>query len=175
MKWYHGSPNKFTEFDPDRIGLNGTAEGIGYYFTDKKRIAEAYGEEGYLYTAKIAGKKPLSSVEKTITTKELEWILSRLDEELEYLSNYGEVAYSGREQIMREAISAEYNYNDTDAEILESMYANSGQDPIVIKLFHEGLGYDHIEPTQESEWGEDQKILIALTNDIIKFERIEEL
>lgn len=33
---YHGSKAHFEKFDYSKMGLNGTAEGYGFYFTDKK-------------------------------------------------------------------------------------------------------------------------------------------
>lgn len=67
---YHGTPNKFTVFDPKKLGgKNGTAEGYGIYFSDTQEVTKAYGNEqlkGYLNVT-----HPATSFEKTIKPKDL--------------------------------------------------------------------------------------------------------
>lgn len=45
QKTYHGSPNTFTEFDPN-VRVTGRTRGEGYYTSPKKDFAENYAKEG---------------------------------------------------------------------------------------------------------------------------------
>lgn len=172
MELYHGSPNKFTEFDYGRIRMNGTTEGVGFYFTDNKKIAEGYTNGGYLYTVDFKGKKALSSHKKTITKKELEKVIGAIEKEIGYLDNYGDVGYEGYARLMKMAVENNYTNNESDADIMGSIYMACGDDEGVIELFYKVLGYDHLVATPD--WG-DQKLYIALTNDIIKIKKVEKL
>lgn len=169
---YHGSPNKFDQFDYSRIRTNGTSEGVGFYFTDNKQIASGYGSNGYIYTVELNVSKALSDNRKTLTIDEIKQLVIELDKQEEYLSNYGDVSFEGYDKVLQIAIDNLYNYNDTDTEIMGSIYNECGENENVIHLFHELLGYDYIESTPD--WG-NQKLYIALTNDVIEILEIEEL
>ena len=173
MKYYHGSPNKFEIFDYNKIRTNGSSEGLGFYFTDNIDIAKGYGSDGYLYCVKLKGKKPLSDNEKTITKDDLKMYIEELHMFTNFLDNYGEIEYSGYDYVLNLALDSEYNYNDTDTEIISSIYNAVGENEKTITLLYELLGYDHIlsKPT----WGENQNIYIALTNDIIEILNIDKL
>lgn len=57
---YHGSKSIFTVFDTGRIGLNGSQEGQGIYFTDNKDFAEGYSDgKGQLLEGYLNIQKPL--------------------------------------------------------------------------------------------------------------------
>jgi hypothetical protein len=68
---YHGSPNQFDEFDKNMIGSNSGNKGLlgeGFYFTDKKSLAEDYANgsrnlanngNGMVYEANLDVKNPL--------------------------------------------------------------------------------------------------------------------
>lgn len=172
MELYHGSPNKFTEFDYSRIRTNGSSEGVGFYFTSNKKIAEGYGEGGYLYTVELKGKKPLDDNKKTLTKEELRVIIEELHRDYNYLSNYGEVDYEGYEKVLRRAVENEYDSCDTDTEILGSLYNTLGENENVIKKFYTVLGYDYV--VSKPSWGE-QELYIALTNDVITIKKVEKL
>lgn len=169
---YHGSKELFKMFDYNKIGLNGTSEGKGFYFTDKIGIASGYGEGGYLYTVEFSGKKSLSSDERTITREELKRYLLALHEETDYLSNWGEIAREGLDKILNKAVDGEYEYSDNDVDIISSITNASGNMEVSLLLVYKILGYDSI--VLDAEWGSGQKLYIALTNDIIKFVDIKE-
>lgn len=169
---YHGSPNKFEQFDYSRIRTNGTSEGVGFYFTDNKSIATGYGNKGYLYTVNLSGKKAMSDNEKTLTKGEIRTLIIELNEREEFLSNFGDVDYEGFEKVLRNAVNNTYDYCDTDSELISVIYNTAGENEIVIELFREVLGYDHI--TSTPDWG-NQKLYIALTNDIIEIVEVEVL
>ena len=174
MLVYHGSKELFERFDYKKMGTNGTMEGKGFYFTDTKKIAEHYAQNGYLYTVKFNGKKSLSSDNKTITRQQLKKYLKALDEKLDYLSNWGDKDYDGLDKVMNEAINGEYDGSDNDVDMIAGIVNTSGDTEDSLTLLYEILGYDSIVCT-EVDWGEEQKIYIALINDIIKIIDIQKI
>lgn len=164
MTWYHGSPNKFDRFSYDSIRTNGTSEGVGFYFTNQQHIAKGYGETGYIYTVTLTGEKSLSSTHKTITRSALSRFLVKLDALNGFLSNYGDVTFEGLNTVLEEALSGEYDHNDSDTDIIASIYNGSGEDETVLTLCVSELGYDHI--LLPADWG-NQELYIALSPDII--------
>lgn len=170
---FHGSKNFFDVFDYSRIGLNGTSEGKGFYFTDSMSIASRYGESGYLYTVEFNGKKSLSSEKKTITRQQLKKYLLALDKETEYLSNWGDKDYDSLEKILNEAVRGEYEQSDNDVDMISGIANASGDIETSLSLLYKMLGYDSI--VVDAEWGSGQRIYIALTNDIIKMVDVQTL
>ncbi|MEH7210110.1 hypothetical protein V7094_28545 [Priestia megaterium] len=165
MLTYHGSKELFETFDYSKIGLNGTSEGKGFYFTDNKNIALGYGEEGYLYTVEFHGKKSLHSDKKTITRQQLKKYLKALDEETEYLSNWGDKYYEGLEKVLNEAVCGEFENSDNDVDLISGIANGCGDMETSLMLLHKMLGYDSI--VEDAEWG-NQRLYIALTNEVIE-------
>lgn len=165
---YHGSKERFNQFDYDKIGLNGTAEGIGFYFTDNIDISKKYGERGYLYTIDFKGEKPLSNDKKTITRQQLRKYLIALDNKTEYLSNWGDKDYEGLNKVLEDAVNGEYEESDNDVDLICGIAKISGDLEFSLTLLYEMFGYDSIHAEYE-----DQKIYIALINDIIKVIHVE--
>ncbi|WCK57436.1 hypothetical protein PP175_25555 (plasmid) [Aneurinibacillus sp. Ricciae_BoGa-3] len=163
---FHGSKEFFDTFDYSKIGLNGTSEGKGFYFTDSMSIASGYGENGYLYTVEFNGKKSLSSEKKTITRQQLKKYLLALDKETEYLSNWGDKDYEGLEKVLNEAVRGEYEQSDNDVDMISGIANTCGDMETSLSLVYQMLGYDSI--IVDAEWGNGQRIYIALTNDIIE-------
>lgn len=170
---YHGSKEKFDVFDYHKIGSNGTSEGKGFYFTDNVDIAKNYGRNGYLYTVDFHGKKSLHSEQKTITKEELKVYLLALNEETDYLSNWGDIAYEGVEKVINRAIQGEYEQSENDVDIIAGIANASGNMEISLSLVYSVLGYDSI--IVDAEWGNEQRLYIALTNDIITILDIKKL
>lgn len=174
MLVYHGSPNKFSKFDYSRIRTNGTSEGVGFYFTDKESIARGYGGGGYLYTVELKGKKAISDNRKTITKAQVKKLLEAVEKNTtSYIENYGDIGSGGYNKVFNQALDNLYDYNDTDTEIMGELYNACGENEEIVKLFYTVLGYDHIE--SNPEWGGEQKIYIALTNDIINIKKVEKI
>jgi ADP-Ribosyltransferase in polyvalent proteins len=173
MLVYHGSKELFEVFDYSKIGTNGTMEGKGFYFTDSIGVASGYGDNGYLYTVEFNGKKSLDSEKKTITRQQLKKYLLVLHEETDYLSNWGEVGYEGLEKVLNEAVRGEYEQSDNDVDIISGIANASGNMEVSLSLVYKVLGYDSI--VLDAEWGNGQKLYIALTNDIIKIVDVKEL
>lgn len=170
---FHGSQQLFDTFDYGKIGLNGTSEGKGFYFTDSINIASRYGQNGYLYTVEFNGKKSLSSDKKTITRQQLKKYLLALDEKTEYLSNWGDKDYEGLEKVLNEAVRGEYEQSDNDVDLISGISNACGDMESSLSLVYELLGYDSI--MLDAEWGNGQRIYIALTNDIINIVNVKEL
>lgn len=78
---YHGTPSDFTVFDPSKIGTTGSAEGYGFYFTDKEEKAAGYKKnDGNIMKGYLKIQNPLSLTEKTLNRKEVEKLIRGLDE-----------------------------------------------------------------------------------------------
>ncbi|WP_145052710.1 hypothetical protein [Paenibacillus xylanexedens] len=174
---YHGSPYKFDQFDPTKIGLRATSEGYGFYFTNNKFIASNYAAGGYLYTVSFDGKKSLSSTEKTITRPQLRRFLAKLHETSngDFLDNFQEVAYHGMQKVLSYTTNLHYDYNDDDVDIIATICnAYGSKEPL--KILYEMLGYDHIKTLAEwSHDGEENMLYIALVNDVITIKSVEEI
>lgn len=159
---YHGSPNQFELFDYSKIREHGTAEGVGFYFTDARHIAENYGNNGFLYTIQFTGTKPLSSQSLTITKDAFKRYLSELDKQVDYLSNWGETTYEGYDTVLERAVEGEYNTSNDDVELIAGVVNASGNAEVALSLCESVLGYDCI--IVDAEWGGGIKIYIALTH-----------
>lgn len=169
---YHGSKEKFDSFNYDKMGLNGTAEGFGFYFTDSKTIASGYAQDGYLYTVEFMGQKPLSFNSITITRAQLRRYLKRLDETGQFLANYGETAYEGFDKVMREAINSIYDFSDNDVDIIGGICTAYGNREEPLKELYKLLGYDSI--TVQAEWGAvPHKIYIATVHEAYNIINVE--
>lgn len=167
---YHGSPTLFEDFDYSKVGTNGTSEGKGMYFTDKKKVAESYGREGYLYKVKFSGSKSLSSDSLTLTEEDFRKFVKALDKETDYLSNWGDTKYEGKETVVGYAVEGEYENAESDTELLGSLINSSGDIEAVNRLAYTLLGYDSI--VVDAEWG-NQRLYIALVQDVIEIVSVE--
>lgn len=171
---YHGSKEKFGKFDYNKVGKNGTSEGKGFYFTDKKAIAKGYGEGGYLYTVQFSGKKRLSSAKKIITKNQLAKYLLHLHGATDYLTNWGDISYDGLDYLLNLAVEGEYECSDNDVEMISGICNASGDLEVALNLLYKLLGYDSIV-IEDPEWGGEQKLYVALISDIIKIISVEKI
>lgn len=173
MYVYHGSPAKFEAFDYAKVGTQGTAEGKGFYFTDSELVARTYGRDGFLYKVEWLGKKSLSSTEMTISRQDFGLFLKKMDEENEYLSNWGDVACSGQETVLEWALEGEYDSSENDVDLISGVSNASGDLELTLRLLHEMFGYDSI--IASPEWGGTQTIYIALVPKAFKIESVVEV
>ena len=175
---YHGTPNKFDKFDYKFIGTQGSSEGRGFYFTDKKDIAKGYSKKGgQLIEAKIDIKKPISLEKKEITKADLKKFIDEYDkreralydgEGSGYLDNVGDINYKGRNKVLDEAVELEYNGSNNDVDIIHSIVNSSGGDnEFAYSVLKDTLGYDGIIAKNPS-WGKGQTITVAFSPDQIK-------
>lgn len=168
VRVYHGSAARFDEFSYSTIGTTATSEGQGFYFTDSPVIARDYAranpdEDGYLYEADFKGKKSLSPTRMNIGPKEMEGLLNSLDDDDEYLSNWGDVEYEGRSTVVRRAVEGSLG-GENDVDNVGSL-VNSGADAKrIYRHLYERYGYDHLEVATDwgvSDSGEPRKVYVA--------------
>lgn len=180
---YHGSPADFNTFSLDYLGTNGTAEGYGFYFTDKRSIAEGYssgregqqtGQKGKLFEVYLDIKKPLSDTKVTIPRAKFRKFLTELNkltdedgEPLEFLSNYGDVSWEGLNAVLDAAMEAEYDGSDNDVSMISSIINGFGQMERVYDVLRKVAGYDGII-VDKASWGGDQSIYITFRSEQAK-------
>ena len=181
---WHGSPSDFNEFSLRYLGTNGTAEGYGFYFTDRRAVAESYargteaqrhhGANGRLFEAFLNIAKPLSNERVTMTREEFRRFLRELSRQtdadgnpLELLSNYGDAAYEGENAVMREAERLEYDGNDNDVDIVHSIINAVGDKETVFRVLRSTTGFDGIV-ADNPKWGGDQTVYVAFSPTQIK-------
>lgn len=171
---FHGSPCLFDEFDYNKIGVNGTNEGKGFYFTDTRRIAEGYAEKGYLYTVLWKGKKPLSDKKVTISVEQFKRFILKLDENLNYLCNWGDKNFDGVTALLNQVIENEYYVAESDSELIGSIINATGNHEATLKILYSMFGYDSIE-IDSPEWGKGQVIYVALIKSAFEIIKVEKL
>lgn len=165
-KVYHGSPKEFDKFSYEFLGEQGTSEGYGFYFTDKKEIAEGYkkDDKGKLFEVVLDIKKPLNFTEKKITKPQLKKFIKAVDPDGSgYLSNWGDVSFEGYEKILNEAIKNEFEGSNNDVDLIHGIINAEGRSPErIYPILKETLGYDGII-VDKPEWGGDQKVYLAFS------------
>lgn len=168
---YHGSPVKFEKFDYRKIGTNGTTEGFGFYFTDQKRIALNYGEQGYILAARLHGKA-LNGNEVTLTKEEYKKLVVHLDEADDYLSNYGEKDFEGYQVVLNRAMET-YSQCEADSELIGGLVNSCGSVELVLSAVYNLFGYGYLVE-HETSWGNGQKVYTAFTNDVIELVEVKQ-
>lgn len=149
---YHGSKAIFTVFDTEKIGLNGSQEGQGIYFTDNKDFAEGFSDgKGQLLEGYLNIQKPLSDSELTLTREQVEQIIRKVDPSGDdLLANYSvDSRYYGTdkhnlwyESALNDALDSIMEYCGTDSEIMAEL-ANAGAGSAqVLKVLFDEFGYD---------------------------------
>lgn len=149
---YHGSKAIFTVFDTGKIGLNGSQEGQGIYFTDNKDFAEGYSDgKGQLLEGYLNIQKPLSDSEVTLTRKEVEQIIRKVDTSGDdLLANYSvDSRYYGTdkhklwyESALNDALDSIMEYCGTDSEIMAELANARAGSAQVLKVLFDEFGYD---------------------------------
>ena len=147
---YHGSQAQFTEFKHKYINLHGSQEGRGFYFTDKKLMAQGYEREGgQLLKGYLNITKPLSDTEFTLTRAEIKKLLKALDPTGDdIVINYdteGGMGYPSQawyNRAFNDALNAIMNYCDTDSEVLAEIRNSGADEETLLNTVREVLGYD---------------------------------
>ena len=158
---YHGSPSKFNEFSYRKMNTNGNAHGRGFYFTEKRSLAEGYETDGgQLLKGFLNIEKPLS--EETVTIKKselLKLVKATCEEEARsmveggsydtvkdaildtWISNYVMTYGMNLNDAYREVVDIIYSGNDNDVDMIaEITNAGAGHER-VLRLTHDLLGY----------------------------------
>jgi hypothetical protein len=97
LPFYHGSKATFTEFQWSKMGLNATAMGKGFYFTNDEALAQSYANdpEGSLIKAFLMDAPPISDERLTLRPKKIRLLLERMEHaigdegEVNPIDNYG--------------------------------------------------------------------------------------
>jgi len=102
IKWYHGSSSAFDSVDLGKAGRTGLSEGMGFYLTPHKEIAEKYhsvhkGKEGKVYEFVTNVSKPLDTspgtkADANVVMAMADIIMKTLTpEELDELRDYNQI------------------------------------------------------------------------------------
>lgn len=172
MYIYHGTKNVFEKFGFSKIRENATQEGVGFYCTDNREIAERYGHNGYVNTYKFIGQKHLSSDEVTLTEDMLREYLLVLHEEGSYLDNYGDVDWEGISSVLNSAVNSILDYATDDVEIVSGICNAYGNFEEPLLKLYELFGFDH--SIIKDTWG-NQSIYLILNPSAIEFVKREEV
>ena len=151
---YHGTPSEFEVFDYDKIGTNGTSEGVGFYFTDDKATAEGYQKkDGKVMPVYVSITKPLEHDShflsfddvKNIIYKAAELQAEEYEEDLKdtFVSNYADTYSMDFEYAVEEAAEMIYSEEKTDLDILGEI-AYSANSEFANKATTLVTGYDGI-------------------------------
>jgi len=151
-KYYHGSPNRFEEFDISRsMSSTNTAQyGAGIYLTSKKEEALRYaGDRGYLYEVFVTSKgviqvptdyKQDDLNNKPLTQEEVKAIIMDAPDYKERLLDFGDIDYEGLMSVIDRAsdlyttkdilpalndLGSDF-YNQNDALFLEAVTRHTG-------------------------------------------------
>lgn len=166
MKVYHGSKNNFELFDYSKIRTNGTTEGVGFYCTDNFSIAKHYSFEGYIMEYEYIGKKTLDSKKVSLTRNELEKYILKLNEECEFLSNFGDIEWEGFDKVLNGAIDDIMEFSEDDIDIVSELCTICGEFELPLKVLYDTLGYD--SSIIDADWGK-QRIYLIFDNSALRY------
>ena len=135
---YHGG-NIFDVFDYDKIGTNGTAEGVGFYFTDNKETAEGYTKrDGELKECYLSIKKPLTydshhlsyNDVKNIIKKAAELQAEEYEEDIKdgFISNYADTYSLDIDDAVEMTADMIYSEDKTDIDMLGELAYSAGDE-----------------------------------------------
>lgn len=173
MELYHGSQNKFDEFNLDNLGANGTAQGFGIYLTPNIDMAGMYAhtnaglEEttGYLYYVKADLENELSLDELTIDRDTLSDILDYLHEENEILYDYGDVGSYGIDSVKETAMEMLLENNDNDIDLMNDLANTINDHELTASAFYKAGSYTHAIAENQLEQ-QDDVFIVFNTNDL---------
>ena len=151
---YHGTSSKFEVFDYDKIGTNGTSEGVGFYFTDDKSTAEDYQKkDGQVMPVYVSITKPLKLDShylsfddvKNIIYKAAELQAEEYEEDLKdtFVSNYADTYSMDFEYAVEEAAVMIFSEDKTDLDMLGEI-AYSANSEFANKATTIVTGYDGV-------------------------------
>jgi len=167
---YHGTRHAFETFDFSNVRDSGTTEGVGFYFSNNRDIAENYarekGESGIMEVF-LDIKKPMTVDQKKITKNQLRKIFKELVKiDPEALANYGDYTFYGMNKVLNDAVETEYQYNDTDIDMIGSIGNGGVADfETLNRVVKQVTGYDGVVV----EWPHaNAKVYVAFTPEQIK-------
>ena len=164
LKVYHGSGSEFTVFNHKFLNTHGNSHGRGFYFTEKKSLAEGYSEKGgQLLEGYLNITKPLSEDKVTMKKADLIKLIKATckAEAQEYvadggyetvaealpdtwISNYVDTYSTNLNDAYREVADIIYSGNDNDVEIISEITNAGAGNENTLKLTKDVLGYDGV-------------------------------
>lgn len=104
--WLHGTQGDFEVFSADFIGVGNDQIGSGFYFTDNYDTALGYTRgDGVVLTAEPGVSNPMETGYQMARDQIARLIEAAPDFE-DTLMNFGDIAYEGRDVVLRNAVSA---------------------------------------------------------------------
>lgn len=175
---YHGTDKKFTVFNYDYLGKNGTANGKGFYLADDINVAKSYSDGKNLIEAYVDIEKPLSIGDTTMSENDYIKFLKAVNDKTNgvLFADYGngEKIPKGSKQY-NEIVNQfrdEYSYGGDDVDLVLSIL-NSANISLEdgYRLLRQTTGYDGI--IVESDYRDNGKTIsytqyIPLTPEQIK-------
>lgn len=147
---YHGSEAVFDEFDYKHLGTHGRSEGVGFYFTDAKEVADGYGKTLQVY---LVMKKPLSFKTKVFSPSVIMKILDIISKEESkidgveiadgFLSNYGDIRSDGLNRVLRYATEI-LSSNNTANDLISDLVSSGVSPQIVVNAVCKVTGNDGV-------------------------------
>lgn len=148
---YHGTDKKFTVFNYDYLGKNGTANGKGFYLADDINVAKSYSDGKNLIEAYVNIEKPLSIGDTTMSENDYIKFLKAVNDKTNGIlfADYGngEKIPKGSKQY-NEIVNQfrdEYSYGGDDVDLVLSIL-NSANISLEdgYRLLRQTTGYDGI-------------------------------
>lgn len=166
--FYHGSDQKFDHFELGNYGKNGVAGGRGVYITSDKEHAKKYtgkiNESGYLYQVTFDPGRELSATDLTMDKKEVSKFVDVLDRKYDYLENWGDVDFEGRNKVKQEAVSTLIEYNSNDVDLYNEVINEVGSQPEALHALRQVDNFTHtIVPHTDADFDE---VVVLNPNDI---------
>lgn len=173
---YHGTNADFTEFRFDKIGLNGTSIGYGFYLATSENVAKGYSKVGNVMPLFLNSRKFIDIKAKALTTKELKDLIDNIlylevkEYELDdykdgFLSNYADTYSLSKSQVVTEAINMIKAAGDTAVDQISELANATGDKGLVNRAVIQSLGYDAIV---QNDFQGDGVAFVALTPNQIK-------
>jgi len=194
---YHGTGSDIKEFKYEFTNQGADQLGSGFYFTDSPQEASAYsttrkssdqpkpgGEDNpTVITAKLNINNPLDAdAVGNITYKQVRSIILMSPQLDDGLSNWGDVEYSGRESVLRDAVEGYVIENENILRGLFSLANDFYRDNIeqFNKVIRTVLGYDGVvkhwdDRTHYVAWFPEQIKIIGnpLNESVNEYEKLE--
>lgn len=171
---FHGSKHLFDAFSYDHLGAAGTQHGWGFYFADKAELIGYYaGDEGFVYHIDFHPQAPLPNDKLTLTESDMKEFVEFADKKTngEFLENWGDVAYEGRDVVLNRAIKEQFykgegaNDVETITNFLNTEESVSGE---VYSYLYNKYGYDSITLKDDEGWTDGQ-IYVATVPEAFDF------
>lgn len=170
---FHGSKTRFNAFDHDRI--DSINEGVGFYFTDNRQVANGYGEA---LEVCLSLQNPMSYDRPKFSQAVMRKVIQRMAElQAEdtgediadgLLSNFGDVRDEGITRVVAAAARMADKDDEANDQICSFFHAGVGPQ-YILKAFHEVTGHDGIMANGFSNCGEgENRIYVAWFSEQIK-------